>query len=213
MRLGLISALSVAALALSLSAAPGAHAADGGKAESPAVKSIADVTAKLKRLDGLVPLYLDAGGGRVLMQLPAADANGVLGRYLYQVYLRAGLGSNPIGLDRSKPGPTQIVVFRRAGKRVVAEYENDSFIADKGSADEKAAVAESFAASTVWAGDILAVAPDGAVLVDISSFLTRDVNGFVDALKDAHQGAFHLEHDLSYPDVGGVSELSRECGA
>ncbi len=208
MRPRLAHRLSIAAaLALGLSAAPGAHAAEGAKDQIPAVKSIAEVTAKLKRQDGLVPLYLDPEGGRVLMQLPAAGADGVLGRYLYQVYLRAGMGSNPVGLDRSKPGPTQIIVFRRAGKKVVAEYENDAFRADKGSSDEKAAVVESFAASTVWAGDILATEPDGAVLVDISSFLTRDVNGFVDALKDAHQGAFHLEHDLSYPDVGGVQSF------
>ncbi len=203
----LISALSVATLALSLSAAQGAQAADPGKDSAPAVKSIAEVTAKLKRQDGLAPLYLDIEGGRVLMQLPAADVNGVLGRYLYQVYLRAGLGSNPVGLDRSKPGPTQIIVFRRAGKKIVAEYENDAFRADKGNADEKAAVAESFAASTVWAGDILATAPDGAMLVDISSFLTRDVNGFVDALKDANQGDFRLERDLSYVDVAGVQSF------
>jgi hypothetical protein len=203
----LISALSVATLALSLSAAQGAQAADPGKDSAPAVKSIAEVTAKLKRQDGLAPLYLDAEGGRVLMQLPAAGADGVLGRYLYQVYLRAGLGSNPVGLDRSKPGPTQIIVFRRAGKKIVAEYENDAFRADKGSADEKAAVAESFAASTVWAGDILATATDGAVLIDISSFLTRDVNGFVDALKDANQGDFRLERDLSYVDVSGVQSF------
>jgi hypothetical protein len=203
----LSSALSIAGLALSLSAAQGAHAADTGKDSAPAVKSIAEITAKLKRQDGLVPLYLDVEGGRVLMQLPPPGADGVLGRYLYQVYLRAGLGSNPVGLDRSKPGPTQIIVFRRAGKTIVAEYENDAFRADKGSADEKAAVADSFAASTVWAGDILATGPDGAVLVDISSFLTRDVNGFVDALKDAHQGAFHLEKELSYPDVAGVQSF------
>ncbi len=207
MRSRLFSALSSAVLALSLSTAHGAQAADPGKNSPPAVKSIAEVTAKLKRQDGLVPLYLDIEGGRVLMQLPAPGADGVLGRYLYQVYLRAGLGSNPVGLDRSKPGPTQIVVFRRAGEKIVAEYENDAFRADKGSADEKTAVAESFATSTVWAGDILATGPDGSVLVDISSFLTRDVNGFVDALKDAHQGAFHMEHDLSYPDVGGVQSF------
>ena len=199
--------LSVAALAFSLSAAPSVRAADTGKDQAGAVKSIAEVAAKLKRQEGLVPLYLDVEGGRVLMQLPAADGDGVLGRYLYQVYLRAGLGSNPVGLDRSKPGPTQIIVFRRAGKKIVAEYENDSFRAEGGGADEKAAVRDSFAASTVWAGDILASGPDGSVLVDISGFLTRDVNGFVDALKDAHQGAFHLERDLSYPDVAGVQSF------
>jgi hypothetical protein len=68
-------------------------------------------------------------------------------------------------------------------------------------------VRDSFAASTVWAGDILAQGPDGGVLVDISSFLTRDVNGFVDALKTANQGDFRLDRDLSYPDVAGVQSF------
>ncbi len=208
MRSSLACRLSfVAALALSFSALQSAKAADTANDKAPDAKTITEATAKLKRQDGLVPLFLDIQGGRVLMQLPPADADGVLGRYLYQVYLRAGLGSNPVGLDRSKPGPTQIVVFRRAGKKVVAEYENDAFRADRGGPDEQAAVAQSFATSTVWAGDILATGQDGAVLVDISSFLTRDVNGFVDALNDAHQGAFHLERDLSYPDVGGVQSF------
>jgi hypothetical protein len=194
----------LAALMVTLALASAPQAAEPSP---PFQKSIAEVTAKLKRLDGLVPLYLDIDGGRVLMQFPATDADGVLGRYLYQVYLSAGVGSNPIGLDRSKPGPTQIIVFRRAGEKIIAEYENDSFRAEDGNADEKQAVAQSFATSTIWAGDIVAQGPDGSVLVDISSFLTRDVNGFVDALKAAHQGDFKLDRDLSYPDVAGVQSF------
>jgi hypothetical protein len=171
-------------------------------AASKSEKTITDATAHLKRLEGLIPIYLDRPGGRVLIKLPAADQDGVLGRYLYQVYLAAGLGSNPIGLDRSKPGPTQILVFRRTGKHILAEYENTGFRADHGSADERMAVRESFAGSTVWAGDILATDPDGSILVDISGFLTRDVNDVTDALKG--EGGFKLVNDLSYPDVEGA---------
>ncbi|MEO8926522.1 MAG: zinc-dependent metalloprotease [Caulobacteraceae bacterium] len=170
-------------------------------AQTPATKTFAQITAPLRRLDGLAPVFVDEKTGRVLLELPAPDAKGVVGRYLYQVYLRAGLGSNPVGLDRSKPGPTQILVFRRTGTRVLAEYENDGFRAGGGSADEQHAVADSFAVSTVWAGDIMARGPDGGLLVDISGFLDRDAFGIADALKDAKQGAFKLDKDLSHPNA------------
>ena len=73
----------------------------------------------------------------MLLALPAPDADGVAGRYLYQVYLRAGLGSNPTGLDRSAVGPTQVLAFRRVGKKVMAQYENYGFRAEGGAPGEK----------------------------------------------------------------------------
>jgi len=193
-----------AALGAALILAGAAVANDAGPAGPRAAQTFAHATAPLRRLDGLLPVFIDAWEGRVLLQLPAPDADGVAGRYLYQVYLRGGLGSNPVGLDRSKPGPTQILIFRRAGNKILAQYENDGFRAGGGGPDEKQAVADSFARSTVWAGDIVAEAPDRGLLVDVTSFLTRDAFGIVDALKDAKQGAFKLDKDLSYADAGAV---------
>ena len=121
-------------------------------APSPAIPSFPQLTMPLRRLDGVAPVFVDAKAGKILLQLPPSDPNGVNGRYLYQVYLRSGLGSNPVGLDRSRPGPTQVLVFREAGAKVLAEYENDGFRADAGGPDETRAVADSFAFSTVWSG-------------------------------------------------------------
>jgi hypothetical protein len=171
-------------------------------AAGPAVKSFAQATQGLTRLPGLIPVYLDPRAGKVFLAL-TDDGRGDCGQYLYQVYMRAGLGSTPVGIDRNNPGATNIIVFRHVGPKVVAELQNYGFRAEQGGADERQAVRESFAPSIVWSGDV--AAEDGAtVLVDISSFLTRDAFGVIDVLRDAKQGDFKLETSRSYPDVGEV---------
>ena len=181
---------------------PADSAAGDAKSNSPA-----NFTDGLNRLDGLLPVYVDKAGGRILISLPAPDAEGLSGRFIYQTYLRAGLGSNPIGLDRSKPGDTQVLVFRRSGKKVLVEFENYAFRAATGSTDERAAVRESFAASTAWQTSILAATPDGRLLIDLSAFLTRDALDVAKALRDAKQGEFSLSGDLSAVDTGQVLDL------
>jgi hypothetical protein len=175
---------------------------------SAATPSIAAATAALTRHDGLIPVFTDPATGHVLLLFPPPSADGVLGHYLYQTYLRAGLGSNPVGLDRSKPAATQIIVFRRAGDTIFAEYENTAFTAAHGSPDEQQAVAESFATSIVWSAPIAAADPNGAVLIDIGGFLTRDVAGVTDALTAAHQGAFKLDAGLSFPDPAATQTFA-----
>jgi hypothetical protein len=170
-------------------------------AATPAADPFALATAGLERRDGLLPIYLDRKAGKVFLALKP-DAQGLCGEFIYQIYMRAGLGSTPIGIDRSNPGPTRILAFRRVGPRIMAELENFAFRADAGSADEAQAVRESFPPSIVWSGDVAATASDGTVLVDISSFLTRDAFGVADQIKRAGAGVFHLAPDRSYADVG-----------
>ena len=133
---------------------------------------------------GLRPVYLDEKTGRVLivLQPPPNAPAGELGEFLYQVSLRSGLGSTFLGLDRSQPADTQVIAFRRAGKKVFAELENTGFRAEQGSGAEKAAVRDSFPWSTIWSTEVLAEGSNGSVLVDLSSFLTRDAFGVADAL-------------------------------
>ncbi len=172
----------------------------------PPVKTFAEATAGLTRLPGLIPVYQDAKGGRVLLAL-SCDTEGRCGDYLYQVYMRSGLGAYPVGLDRSDPGATNIIDFHVAGSKVFADLENLRFRARTGSEDEKRAVSQSFPPSTIWSGDVVA-RDDGhdqaIVLIDISSFIKRDAFGVVDALKDAKQGDFKLADDRSYVDVGAT---------
>lgn len=193
-RTGLVAAASAAVIAACVSVPAWA-------ADKPAP---AAATAGAVRQDGLLPVYVDKSKGRILLSLPAPDADGVSGRYLYVSALKTGLGSAPVGLDRARIGDTQILAFRRIGKKVVAEFENHRFRAAGAPPEEQAAAREAFSVSTVWAGEVLETGPDGRILVDISSFLTRDGIGIADALKQAGENGYKLVPDLSLADPSAV---------
>ena len=76
---------------------------------------------------GLIPLNVDRKGGRIIATLPAPDAEGVSGRFIYTAALETGLGSAPLGLDYALNSGSRLLVFRRVGKKVVAEIENPRF--------------------------------------------------------------------------------------
>src|SRR3954471_2462961 len=124
--------------------------------------------------DGLLPVHVDRRGGRILLSLPAPDAEGISGRFIYVAALETGLGSAPIGLDRALSSGSRLLVFRRVGRKIVAEIETPRFRATGQGAEEQEGVRHAFAYSTLWMGDIAAEGADGRLLVDISSFLTRD---------------------------------------
>lgn len=198
MKFGSVSRAALVA-ALVFTAASPALAAP--KDKPPAVDAALSGTTKL---DGLLPVHIDKAKGRILLSLPKPDSDGVSGRFLYVASLRTGLGSAPVGLDRAALGDTQVLVFRRIGKKVIAEYENPKFTAIGAPAAEQIAAREAFAVSTIWAGEVASETPDGRILVDISSFLTRDVIGAVDALKQAGEAGFRLVSDLSVADPAAV---------
>ncbi|WEK43731.1 MAG: zinc-dependent metalloprotease [Candidatus Sphingomonas colombiensis] len=152
---------------------------------------------------GEAPLFTvtpDKANARVTIRLPAADAEGVLGRFLYTPSIASGLGAPDLAADRAGLGQTQIIVFRRVGKRVLAMFENNRFRALSGDAGEERAVRASFAPSIVWAGEASDM-PDGSVSVDLSGFLLRDVMNLAGRLKQGKAGAYKLAPTLSYVDT------------
>ncbi|MES2288249.1 MAG: zinc-dependent metalloprotease [Pseudomonadota bacterium] len=182
-------------------AVPQAQAADRGGRSSAATP--AGPLAGTERHDGLFPVYVDQKGGRILLSLPAAGRDGVSARMLYTTALRTGLGSAPIGLDRAQPGPAQILVVRRLGKKVAFELENPRFRATGASAAEQAAAADAFATSTLWIGDAVEAA-DGRLLVDIAPFLVRDTKGIIAQLNTSGEKGWKLAEALSAADVNSV---------
>ena len=164
----------------------------------------AEVVAGLARQEGLLPTYVDKEKGRILVALPAPDADGVSGRFLYVTALKTGLGSAPIGLDRARVSQSKILVFRRIGAKVIAEYENPRFVATHGSADEQAAARDAFAVSTVWAGKVEGLTSDGRVLIDLSTFLTRDAEDIAGDLQRSGERGYKLVPDLSVADPAAV---------
>ena len=143
---------------------------------APAIAATAQAAAAPATTPGLLPVKTDVAKGAVLVTLPAPDADGISGRFLYQPSLSGGLGSTPVGLDRAATGDTQVLVFRRVGKRVLAEFENFGFRAVGGTVEEQRTVRDSFPGSVVWSGEVASETPDGGFTVDLAGFLLRDAS-------------------------------------
>jgi hypothetical protein len=154
--------------------------------------------------DGLLPVRTDVVQGKILLTLPAPATDGVSGRYLYSSSLRTGLGSPNIRLDRGMNGGTQLLAFRRYGKKVAIQFENPRFRATGGAEAEQGSARDSFAITTVWMGDIVSTEADGRIVVDIAPFLTRDVIGISNELAGGGAKGFKLVDGLSAPDVASV---------
>ncbi|HEY5713198.1 MAG TPA: zinc-dependent metalloprotease [Allosphingosinicella sp.] len=159
--------------------------------------------------DGLLPVHVDRRGGRILLSLPAPDAEGISGRFLYMASLETGLGSASLGLDRAQNSGSRLLVFRRVGRKVLAEIENPRFRASGAPAEEQEGVRRSFAGSTIWMGDIAGETADGRLLVDVASFLTRDDLNIARALREQDNGDYRLAAELSVADVNFVSVFPR----
>src|SRR6266851_3436177 len=65
------------------------------------------------------PVQWDAAAGKLTMQI-----NHVGDDFLYVISLPAGVGSNPIGLDRGEEGGTHLVHFERVGPKVLLIESN-----------------------------------------------------------------------------------------
>jgi len=178
--------------ALCLSAAAPAHAQTG---DAP---DFAERVEGADHREGLFDLYVDAADGEVLAALPAAE-NGFIGRYIYTPGLTAGMGSNPVGLDRGRLGPSWLVRLERAGDRVLVIAENPAFHAAGADPIEQRATHQSFAESVLSAWPVEAEQDDGGVLVDLTAFLVSDVMGLGARLRDADQGDFSVDAQRSAP--------------
>jgi Met-zincin/Domain of unknown function (DUF5117) len=178
-------------------AAPASDASNG--------ESWQDAINGLTRQNGFIDIYVGEKQGKLLAVFPAPGEDGVSLRAIHALGLTAGLGSNPIGLDRGFFDSGSLIAFRRAGKKLIAEKENWNYRASADNPLEQKAVRESFARSFIWAGDIAAEGPDGELLVDISSFLTRDGLDVRGALKNHPKGGtFKIAADRSMPDLDSI---------
>ncbi|MFL6214122.1 MAG: zinc-dependent metalloprotease [Blastocatellia bacterium] len=159
--------------------------------DKSAAPTIAARTSGLLKLDGYMPLYWDAAGGRVLMEISRFNQE-----ILYQVSLPAGLGSNPVGLDRGQMGETRIVTFERVGPKVLMVAPNYRYRALSNDANEQRAVEESFARSVLWGFKVEAAEGD-RVLVDATAFFLRDAHGVIEQLRRTRQGQYRLDESRS----------------
>ena len=147
--------------------------------------------ASLQKLDGYIPLYWDSKSGKMLMEISRFNTE-----FLYQVSLPAGVGSNPIGLDRGQLGNTFVVYFERVGPKILLVQPNYRYRALSKDEAERKAVADSFARSIIWGFKIEAEA-NGRALVDATQFLLSDAHRVTERLRQTRQGNFRTDESRS----------------
>jgi hypothetical protein len=147
--------------------------------------------AKTQNLDGFIPLRWDDTNGKLLMEITRFNEE-----LIWQVSLAAGVGSNPIGLDRSQLGATHLIRFERVGPRVLMVEPNTNFRALSDDPSERRAVEQSFATS-ILAGFKVESTTDRGVLVDATEFFLSDAHGVSRRLREAQQGSYSLDRNRS----------------
>jgi hypothetical protein len=157
----------------------------------PEDKTIAAKTAGSQKIDGYIPLYWDAANGKMWMEIARFNTE-----LLYQVSLPAGVGSNPIGLDRGQLGGTYVVYFERVGPKVLMIQPNYRYRALSEDEAERRAVADSFARSVIWGFRVEAAEGD-RVLLDATAFFLRDAHGVAERLRGSRQGNYRFDESRS----------------
>ncbi|HVZ77373.1 MAG TPA: zinc-dependent metalloprotease, partial [Gemmatimonadaceae bacterium] len=168
-----------------------ATAQNPAPAPAPAT-SIAAKTAGYQKLDGFIPVYLDAKTGKILLEIPRDSM-----RALMVTTQATGLGSNPIGVDRGSGGESQVVDFNREGEHVLVVFENWRFRGAADNPDHQRTVAEAFPPSTVASLPLVAQ-EQGRLLVDATDFFLRDWLDVAGTLQRSGQGAYAVARDRSY---------------
>ncbi len=161
------------------------------KTDSASIPTIESRTAAMKKQDGFIPLYWDEAAGKIYLEIGRWDQE-----LLYQVSLPAGVGSNPIGLDRGQMGESHVITFHRVGPKVLMMQPNYRFRALTGNAAERQAVDESFAHSIIGGFSVVAAEGD-RVLIDATGFLLKDQHGVITRLRDAKQGDYSVDESRS----------------
>src|SRR6267143_2781284 len=149
--------------------------------------TIAEKVAGMEKFPGYFPFYWDAKAGKIWLEIDKWNSE-----FLYVESLPAGIGSNDIGLERGQLGQTYIVRFERSGPRVLLIASNYGFRANSDNADERRAVKDAFAESSLWGFEVAAKEGNRA-LVDATTFFLRDVHGVPGTLQRNRQGQFRLD--------------------
>jgi hypothetical protein len=150
-------------------------------------QTLTEKVAGMQKFPGFVPFYWDAKAGKVWLEIDKWNTE-----FLYVEALPAGIGSNDIGLDRGQLGSSAIVRFDRTGPRVLLVAPNYNYRAITSNPDERLAVKDAFAESTLWGFEVAAEEGD-RVLVDATKFYLRDVHQVTNTLQRNQQGTYRLD--------------------
>src|SRR5690242_16898226 len=157
------------------------------RSEAAKTSTITEKVAGMEKFPGYFTFYWEAKTGKLWLEIDKWNTE-----FLYVESLPAGIGSNDIGLDRGQLGQSFIVRFERVGPRVLLVAPNYDFRAITNSADERLAVKDAFAESTLWGFEV-AAEENNRVLVDATSFYLRDVHQVTNTLQRSQQGNYRLD--------------------
>ncbi|HJX88846.1 MAG TPA: zinc-dependent metalloprotease [Pyrinomonadaceae bacterium] len=157
------------------------------RSETTKSQTIDEKVAGMQKFPGYFPFYWDTKAGKLWLEIDKWNTE-----FLYVESLPAGIGSNDIGLDRGQLGNSFIVRFDRSGPKVLLVAPNYEFRAVTNDPDEKLAVKDAFAESTLWGFEV-AAEDSGRVLVDATAFYLRDVHHVTNTLQRGQQGTYRLE--------------------
>ena len=161
--------------------------AQGRNPDASKITNLNERIAGLQKFPGYFPFYWDARAGKIWLEIDKWNSE-----FLYVESLPAGIGSNDLGLDRGELGQSYVVRFERIGPRVLLIASNQAYRANTNNLDERNAVRDAFAESTLWGFEV-AAEEGNHVLVDATSFYLRDVHGIPGTLQRSQQGQFRLE--------------------
>lgn len=179
------------ALTLTLASTLGAVLPGGLAAQADTLPTIAEHTADMTRVDGFLPLYFDEDTGKLWLEVSRFDEE-----ILHYVSLPSGLGQNDLGLNRGDLGPSQVVVFRRVGRKILMEEPNYEYRALSDDALERKSVTDGFPTSVHW-GFTVAAREGDRFLVDATDFFLRDAFGVAESLRRSNQGSYRVEDSRS----------------
>src|SRR5215217_115980 len=150
-------------------------------------QTLTEKVAGMQKFPGFFPFYWDSKTGKIWLEIDKWNTE-----FLYVESLPAGIGSNDIGLDRGQLGNSAIIRFDRTGPRVLMVAPNYNFRASSSNVDERLAVRDAFAESTLWGFEV-AAEEGNRVLVDATNFYLRDVHQVTNTLQRTQQGTYRLD--------------------
>jgi hypothetical protein len=145
----------------------------------------------MSKKNGFMTVWSDYQKNKVYLEI--ADKKK---EFLYLASLSDGLGSNDIGLDRGKLGPSRLVYFERQGNKILMIQKNTDYRAESKNYLERLSVEEAFARSILFSFDIVAQSA-GNVLIDISPMLMSDMFKVAETLSARGQGNYKLDKSRS----------------
>ena len=159
----------------------------GRNTDTAKVPTITEKVAGMEKFPGYFNFYWDARAGKIWLEIDKWNSE-----FLNVESLPAGIGSNDIGLDRGQLGQSYIVRFQRTGPRILLTASNYAFRANSENTDERRAVKDAFAESTLWGFEVAAEEGNRA-LVDATAFYLRDTHQIPNTLQRMQQGTFRLD--------------------